>query len=143
MSLSPNSELPAMINVMITWHERAVPPPRPPNTHSSANFLDCRKVDPDNVVISARHPVRPSNYSSIVGKVGSSTVEEKAETPEMERRKIHMGSQRMGEDDQAILLAHCHANYTTRRQVVAVEEKAKVKVGQKAEAEAKMLRRRY
>ena len=143
MNLSPNSEVPAMINVMITWHERAVPPLRPPNTHSSANFLDYRKVDSDNVVISARHPVRPSSYSSIAGKVGFSTVEEKAATLEMERRKIHMGSQRMGEDDQAILLAHFHANCTMRRQVVAVEAKAKVKVGQKAEAEAKMLKRLY
>ena len=143
MNLSPDSEVLAITNVMITWRERAVPPLRRPNTHSSANFLNCQKVDSDSVLIWARRPVRPSNYPSIVGKVGFSTVEEKAATPELERRKIHMGSQRMGEDDQAILLAHCHANYTTRRQVVAVEAKAKVKVGQKAEAEAKMLKRRY
>ena len=123
MNLSPNSELLAMIKVVITWRERAVLPLRFPNTHSSANFLDCRKVDSDIAVISARRPVRPSSYSSIAGKVGSSTVEEKAATPEMERRRIYIGSQRMGEDDRAILLAHYHANYTTRRRVVAVEAK--------------------
>ena len=141
MNLSPNSEVPAMIYVMVTWRECAVPPLSLRNTHSSPNFLDGRKVDSDSVMISARRPVRPSSSPWIVGKVGSSTVEEKAATPEMERRKIHMGSQRMGEDDQATFLARCHAGYTTRRQVVAVEATEKVKRVGKADAKAKMLKR--
>ena len=127
---------------MITWREGAVAPLEPPNRHSSSNFLNYRKFDAHSVTRLARRPVLPGNYLLIVEKVEFSTVEEKGATPEMERRKIHMGSQRMGEDDQAIFLAHCHANYTTRKQVVAVKAKAKVKVGQKAEAQAKMLKRR-
>ena len=99
MDLSPNSEVPAMINVMITWRERAVPPLRPRNTHSIANFLDYRKVDADNVLISAKRLVRPNNYPLTAGKVGFSSEEEKVETPETERREIYMGSQRMDEDD--------------------------------------------
>ena len=131
-----------MINVMITWREHAVTPLEPPNTHSSSNFQDYRKCDAHNVMISVRHPVHPSSYSSTVGKVEFSVVEEKAETLERERRMIHVESQKMGEDGQAIFLARCHANYATRKQVVAVKAKAKVKVGQKAEAQAKMLKRR-
>ena len=131
-----------MINVIITWRERAVPAPRPPNTHSSAYYLDYQKFDADSVMISARRPVRPSSYSSTVGKVVFSAVEEKGATPENEPRKIHIGSQRMDEDDQAILLAHCHAHYTTHRQVVVVEATAEVMVGEKADAKAKMLERR-
>ena len=128
---------------MITRRERAVPALRPPNTHSSAYYLDYQKFDADSVMISVRRPVRSSSYSSIVGKVVFSTVEEKGAIPEMERHKIHMGSQRMGEDDQAILLAHCHADYTTHRQVVAVEAIVEVMVWEKADAKATMLKRRF
>lgn len=99
MDLSPNSEVPAMSNVMITWRERAVPHLRPPNTHSIANFLDYRKVDADSVLISAKRLVRPNNYPLNAGKVGFSSEEEKVETPETERRESYMGSQRMDEDD--------------------------------------------
>ena len=127
---------------MITWRERAVPPLKPPNTHSNAHFLGRRRVDADSVTTSARRPVRPSSYPSIVEKTGFSMAEEKVALPEVERRKIHMGSHRMGEDDQTIPLAHCHAYYMTHRQVVAVKAKAKVMVEQKVEAEAKMLKRR-
>ena len=130
-----------MINVVITWRECAVPHLKPANTHSSAYFLDYRNSDADSVTISARRPVRPSGYSLIVEKFEFSTVEEKGATPEMERCRLHGGSQRMGEGDQAIPLAHCYACYTMHRQVGAVKAKAKVKVGQKAEAQAKMLKR--
>lgn len=131
-----------MINVIITWRERAVPALRLPNTHSSAYYLDYQKFDADSVMISARRPVRLSSYSSIVGRVVFSTVEEKGATLGTERRKVRIGSQMMGGDDQALLLTHRHACYTMHRQVVAVEAKAKAKVGQKAEAGAKMLKRR-
>ena len=96
-------------------------------------------VDADSVVISATHPVRLHSHLSSVGKVDFSTAEEKAANLKMEGRKTYTGSQQMIEDGQTAFLAHFRGNYKGRRQVVAVEAKAKVKAGETLEAKAKML----
>ena len=125
---------------MIACCECGVVPSRPPNTQSTPRF-NCQMVDDDSVTISAIRSVLPSSYSPTVGKGDFSVAEVTAATLEMGGRKAHTGSQRMSETDQGIFVARFRAVDTARMQVVAVEAKAKVKVGEKEDAKVKMLKR--
>lgn len=116
-------------------------PPKPSDTQSTQRFFNCRMVGADSVMISVIHSVRPSSYLPSVEKGDFSVAGVKAATLEMGGRKAHTGSQRMSEDDQAICLDHCRAVYTARRQVVVVEAKEMVKMEEKVDAKAKMLRK--
>ena len=96
-------------------------------------------VDAGSVMILVTRSARPSSYPSIVEICDFLAVGGKAATLEMEGRKTHMGSQRIGDNDQAICPARCLAVCTPRRLAVAVEAKVKVKAAGKEGAEVKML----
>ena len=116
-------------------------PSKPPSTHSILSSLNCRMVDADSVMILAIRFVRPSSYSSTVGKGDFSMAEEKAATQEMDGHKKHTGSQTMVEDGQAICPTRCLAVYTACRRVVAVKAIIELKVRGKADAKAEPLKR--
>ena len=112
-------------------------------THPTLSFLKCQMVDAGSVMILATRFARPSSYPSSVERFDFLAVGGKAATLEMQGRKTRVGSQRIGGNDQAICLAHGLAVYMPSRLAVAVEAKVKVKVGGTADADVKMLEKRY
>lgn len=91
--------------------------------------------DAGSVMILAIRSARQSSYPSSVGRFDLLAVEGKAATLEMQGRKTHVGS--------VICPACCLAVYTPCRLAVAIEVKIKVKVGEKVDAEVKMLEKHY
>ena len=141
MNLALYSGLLSLTTIMTSSYGCEVIPSKPPSTHSIPSSLNCRMVHVDSVMILAIRFVRPSSYSSTVGKGDFSMAEEKVATQEMDDHKKHKGSQPMFEDDQAIRPTHCLAAYTACRRVVAVRAIVEVKVRGKADAKAETLKR--